>query len=94
MSNSTLERLLGWIDAAPSPYHAAHNAASDLATSGFDRFSPSEAWGDSDRIVVSWGGVVVAAAFSEQLDPDRLRFRLVGAHTDSPNLRIKPNPDL
>jgi aspartyl aminopeptidase len=94
MSDSTLERLLGWIDAAPSPYHAARNAASDLADADFDRFSPSDEWGDSDRIVVSWGGVVVAAVFSTRLDPDKLRFRLVGAHTDSPNLRVKPNPDL
>ena len=94
MPDLILERLLGWIDAAPSPYHAAHNAANDLVASGFDRFGPNDEWGDSDRIVVSWGGVVVAAAFSTQLNPDRLRFRLVGAHTDSPNLRIKPNPDL
>ena len=64
MSDSTLERLLGWIDAAPSPYHAARNAASDLADADFDRFSPSDEWGDSDRIVVSWGGVVVAAVFA------------------------------
>ena len=94
MPDLILERLLGWIDAAPSPYHAAHNAANDLVASGFDRFGPNDEWADSDRIVVSWGGVVVAAAFSTQLNPDRLRFRLVGAHTDSPNLRIKPNPDL
>ena len=59
MPDLVLERLLGWIDAAPSPYHAAHNAANDLVTSGFDRFGPSDEWGDSDRIVVSWGGVVV-----------------------------------
>ncbi|GIT68583.1 MAG: hypothetical protein Ct9H300mP26_2700 [Acidimicrobiales bacterium] len=30
MPDLVLERLLGWIDAAPSPYHAAHNAANDL----------------------------------------------------------------
>ena len=94
MSDLILERLLTWIDAAPSPYHAANNAANDLSEAGFERFSPVDAWGESDRIVVSWGGVVIAAAFSAEIDPDQLRFRLVGAHTDSPNLRIKPTPDL
>ena len=94
MSDLILQRLLSWIDAAPSPYHAASNAANDLTAAGFDRFSPADVWGDSDRIVVSWGGVVVAAALSRKIDPDKLRFRLVGAHTDSPNLRIKPNPDV
>lgn len=94
MSDSILERLLSWIDAAPSPYHAANNAANDLVNSGFDRFNLDDAWGDSDHIVVSWGGAVIAATFSANIDPDHLRFRLVGAHTDSPNLRIKPNPDL
>ena len=81
MSDLILQRLLSWIDAAPSPYHAASNAANDLTAAGFDRFSPADVWGDSDRIVVSWGGVVVAAALSKKIDPDKLRFRLVGAHT-------------
>ena len=94
MSDLILERLLTWIDAAPSPYHAANNAVNDLSQAGFERFSPVDAWGESDRIVVSWGGVVIAAAFSAEIDPDQLRFRLVGAHTDSPCLRIKPAPDV
>ena len=92
--SSVLERLLTWIDAAPSPYHAAHNACTDLVDVGFTKFGVDELWGDSDRVVVSWGGVVVAAAFGNRINPDQLRFRLVGAHTDSPNLRVKPNPDV
>ncbi|MDP7068421.1 MAG: M18 family aminopeptidase [Acidimicrobiales bacterium] len=93
MSDSTLGDLLSWIDASPSPYHAAHNAFVDLVDAGFEAFSPDEDWDDSGRVVVSWGGVVIAAAFSPKMNPDQLRFRLVGAHTDSPNLRIKPKPD-
>ena len=88
-----MDSLLTWIDASPSPYHAAHNATAELTNAGFERFGSDEKWEESDRIVVSWGGVVIAAAFSSRIDPDRLRFRIVGAHTDSPNLRIKPNPD-
>jgi len=93
MSESRLDSLLAWIDASPSPYHAAHNATAELSNAGFSRFGPDEKWEESDRVVVSWGGVVIAAAFGSRIDPDRLRFRIVGAHTDSPNLRIKPNPD-
>jgi aspartyl aminopeptidase len=94
MSDSMLERLLSWIDASPSPYHAAHNASNDLADAGFTKFGAGAQWGDSDRVVVSWGGVVMAAVFGNRINPDRLQFRLIGAHTDSPNLRVKPNPDV
>ena len=51
MSDLILERLLSWIDAAPSPYHAASNAAKDLTAAGFDRFSPAELWGIA---IASW----------------------------------------
>ena len=94
MSRSVLERLLAWIDASPSPYHAAQNASADLTDAGFTKFATDELWSDCDRMVICQGGVVVAAAFGNRIDPDQLEFRLVGAHTDSPNLRVKPNPDM
>ncbi|MEC8828080.1 MAG: M18 family aminopeptidase [Actinomycetota bacterium] len=94
MSSSVLERLLAWIDASPSPYHAAQNASTNLVDSGFTKFATDELWSDTDRMVICWGGVVIAAAFGNRIDPDKLEFRLVGAHTDSPNLRVKPNPDM
>ena len=83
MSESRLDSLLAWIDASPSPYHAAHNATAELSSVGFNRFGPDEKWEESDRVVVSWGGVVIAAAFGSRIDPDRLRFRIVGAHTEA-----------
>jgi len=41
---------------------------------------------------VALGGSVVAWRQPAEA-PDGLAFRIVGAHTDSPNLRLKPNPD-
>ncbi len=38
------------------------------------------------------GGALVAWEVPDGAEPER-RFRIVGAHTDSPNLRIKPQPD-
>ena len=93
MTEPVLQDLFNWIDETPSPYHAASNACARLADSGFTLRQPEEHWNDLEKVVVKWGGTVIAAAFSPKINPDFLRFRIVGAHTDSPNLRIKPKPE-
>ena len=82
--------LIGFIDASPSSYHAAETAAGLLERSGFVRATdPSP--GGGRRLLVR-GGSLVAWIAPERVGPDTT-FRLIGAHTDSPNLRIKPQPD-
>ena len=93
MTEPVLQDLFNWIDETPSPYHAASNACARLADSGFTLRQPDEHWNDLEKVAVKWGGTVIAAAFSPKINPDFLRFRIVGAHTDSPNLRIKPKPE-
>ena len=41
----------------------AHNATAELSSVGFNRFGPDEKWEESDRVVVSWGGVVIATVW-------------------------------
>jgi len=94
MSDSAgdLERF---IDASPTPYHAVAQCASRLETVGFCRFREEDAWdlepGARGYVVRGQGSLIafelgsVAAAESG--------FRMVGAHTDSPNLRLKPDPE-
>ena len=53
----------------------------------------SERWDDVEgRCYVANGGALIAWKRSASLEPGA-PVRLVGAHTDSPNLRIKPRPD-
>jgi aspartyl aminopeptidase len=86
--------LLRFVDASPSPYHAAANVLERLLAAGFARVDPAEDWPDAvDRGVVVQGGAVIAWAAPEGATP-ATPFRLVGAHTDSPNLRVKAKPDI
>lgn len=87
-------RLLAFCDASPSPYHACATAAAVLGEAGFTRLAEDAAWpGEPGRWYVVRGGSLVAWATSAGHEPHD-GFRIVGAHTDSPNLRIKPQPDV
>ncbi len=85
--------LLSFIDASPSPYHAVRSAAARLVDDGFVILDETDAWlTGPGRYVVVRGGSLVAWESKPASDPLR-GFRIIGAHTDSPNLRIKPRPD-
>ena len=91
-----LEALFEYIEASPSPYHAAAVAAERLAAAEFAEAGRSEDWSEIDAaqgFVVREGGTVIAVRASPYIDPHELRFSVIGAHTDSPNLRIRPLPD-
>ena len=92
-ANDVVRELLAFIDASPSPFHAAATAAATFATAGFVELDETAPWpADAGRYFVRRGGSLVAwAARAEH--PVDCGFRIVGAHTDSPNLRVKANPD-
>lgn len=85
--------LLAYLDASPSPYHAAAEADRRLVAAGSSAVALTDPWTE----VPSRGHVVVDGAVVAWSLPDGGPalgpLRLVGAHTDSPGLRIKPRPD-
>jgi aspartyl aminopeptidase len=85
--------LLAFLDASPSPYHAAATVAARLEAAGFERRDERAGWASGGRAFVVRGGSVVAWDASGGADRLDGGFRIVGAHTDSPNLRVKPRPD-
>jgi aspartyl aminopeptidase len=89
----TADRLLAHLDASPSPYHAAARAADLLTAAGFAEVDEGADWRGAlpDHWFVRRGGALVAADWPAGVDP-ATPLRIVGAHTDSPNLRLKPNP--
>ena len=86
-------RMLTFIDASPSPFHACATAAAGLDAAGFTALAEPAAWpGGAGRHYIRRGGSLVAwAASAGHTATDG--FRIIGAHTDSPNLRVKPLPD-
>ena len=86
--------LMAFLGASPSPFHAVAEAASRLEAAGFDRLDEAADWrlrahgryfitrNDSALVAFVVGGEAPAAA----------GLRLIGAHTDSPALKLKPEP--
>ncbi len=88
--------LLSFIDRSPTPYHAVAESVSRLGAAGFRAIREDEVWNlaPGDRhYTVRHEGSLVAFQIGET-SPAEGGFRIIGAHTDSPNLRLKPSPDV
>jgi len=88
--------LASFLDAANTPYHAVAEVARRLTAAGFRAFREQEAWQlapGTRGFVVRAGGSIVAFELGSK-SPSDAGFVLIGAHSDSPNLRLKPVPDL
>ncbi|GAA2811086.1 M18 family aminopeptidase [Kitasatospora sp. CM 4170] len=85
--------LIAFLGTSPSPYHAVASAAERLEKAGFRQVAETDAWDASagGRYLVR-GGALIAWYVPEGAGPET-PFRVVGTHTDSPNLRVKPLPD-
>ncbi|MGV9882707.1 M18 family aminopeptidase [Streptomyces sp. NPDC003006] len=87
------EDLMSFLAASPTPYHAVASAAERLEKAGFRQVEETDAWdGTTGGKYVLRGGAIIAWYVPESATP-HTPFRIAGAHTDSPNLRVKPQPD-
>ena len=91
---SELDALKRFLDASPTPYHAVAAAEALLEAAGFARLDDRADWTLSagDRAYTTRGGSSILALRVGARPPAEAGFRLVGAHTDSPTLRVKPKP--
>ena len=84
--------LCEFIDASPSPFHVCATAAARLRSAGYTQLVEADRWpraSGAGRFFVIRAGSLVAWHSADASRP----FRIVGAHTDSPNLRVKQHPD-
>ena len=88
--------LLAFIDRSPTPYHAVAETRRRLEAVGYRRLPASEVWdlspGDCRYTERGDGSVLAFQVGSES--PAVSGFHVIGAHTDSPNLRLKPLADV
>ena len=88
--------LCAFLDASPSPFHAVTSMISMLEQAGFSALDEADDWqlvSGSKHYVVRNGSSIVAFVVGSN-DLAQSGLRMVGAHTDSPCLMIKPQPDL
>ena len=89
MPETTIDSLLSWLDQSPTPFHVVQTAATSLQTAGFVEVQklsgelPELGYLALDGCIVAWRLGTVKGA-----------LRIIGAHTDSPNLRVLPQPDI
>ncbi|MGW7444457.1 M18 family aminopeptidase [Kitasatospora sp. NPDC054795] len=85
--------LIAFLGTSPSPYHAVASAAERLEKAGFRQVAETDAWdGAAGGRYLIRGGALIAWYLPQGAGPET-PFRIVGTHTDSPNLRVKPVPD-
>ena len=87
------QALLNFIDASPSPWHVVDTVAQRLLKEGFKPLVESQAWQlkAGERYYVVRGGASIIAFTMGKQALTETGFRMVGAHTDSPGLRLKPH---
>lgn len=91
-----LRSLLDFLQASPTPFHATAELARRLRDAGFTELDERDSWQlqsggcyyttRNDSSIIAWR-MGEDSTFEQGL-------RLIGAHTDSPCLKVKPNPEL
>lgn len=88
--------LAEFLDASPTPFHAVKSMAERLQSAGFSELDEASDWslsaGAKHYVVRNGSSIIAFAMGSAALSESGLR--MVGAHTDSPCLMIKPQPEL
>lgn len=83
--------LCEFIDASPSPFHVCATVGARLRAEGFTELAETDAWPRTagGYFTVRAGSLIAWRTAADPAAP----FRIVGGHTDSPNLRVKEHPD-
>ena len=89
MAESMISDLFEWLDSSPTPFHVVATAEDRLKTHGYvEQKSLAQPLEKNGYLIQD--GAIIAWSLGEKKAP----IRIVGAHTDSPNLRIQPQPDI
>ena len=85
------EGLLGFLDASPTPFHATRNMAMMFENAGFQKLCEEQKWNLEEGkkyYVTRNDSSIIAFTYPKT----KTAYTMVGAHTDSPNLKLKPKP--
>ena len=92
-AHQQVQNLLDFIDASPSPWHAVKSIEAQLAAFQFVKLDETAKWalqpGGRYYVVRDDSSIILFVQGQKPLV--ETGFKIVGAHTDSPGLRVKPN---
>lgn len=88
--------LSAFLDASPTPFHAVSSMVGLLEEGGFIRLDEADTWalkaGDKHYVTRNGSSIIAFVVGSQALAASGIR--LAGAHTDSPCLMVKPQPEI
>lgn len=89
-----LKQAIRFLTASPTPFHVVCSLVDQLENAGFKKLDEAERWPlkkGGSYYLTRGGGSLIAFRLSDKHPPFQ-SFRIIGAHTDSPALKIKPRP--
>lgn len=92
-AHQQVENLLEFIDASPSPWHAVESIKQRLLPFQFQALLETDKWllTAGGRYFVIRDDSSIIAFVVGQKSVTEGAYKIIGAHTDSPGLRVKPN---
>jgi aspartyl aminopeptidase len=95
MNGATAQGLCEFVDASPSPFHVCETVAERLRAAGYTELAETDRWDDGGegRFFTVRAASLIAWHAAPTAEPAAAPFRIIGGHTDSPNLRVKQHPD-
>lgn len=96
MREELIQGLLDFLNASPTPFHATNSLAMRLEAAGYRHLDERAPWHTEagGRYYVTRNDSSIIAFKLGKRPVVEGGIRLVGAHTDSPCLRVKPSPEL
>ncbi len=94
MTHSIAQDLCDFIQTSPTPFHATRNLTSLFSDAGFEYLNEGEEWtieSNKSYVVTRNDSSIIAVRTGADINQG---IQMLGAHTDSPCLRIKPNPEI
>lgn len=88
--------LIDFIDESPSAFHAVEKVREILTKEGFKELFFEDKWEleKEGKYYVTKNNTAIIGFVVGKGEIEKNGFKLVGAHTDAPTFRIKPNPEM
>lgn len=93
-NTGSVQGLLDFIDRSPTPFHAVNEMKCFLTHQGYSELKETDLWelSANGRYFLTRNDSSLIAFIVGTKTQDASGFKIIGAHTDSPNLKLKPNP--
>ena len=90
------KELIEFLNYSTTPFHAVECMMLSLEQAGYKRLYEADSWQglEAGRYYVCRNDSAIIAFNKAASDAVETGFKMVGAHTDSPCLKIKPNPEI